>query len=206
MDRKLSALSELLRADTENERRSAVRLIEIQTNKHFDVLLERGIKKTLKGEQQEIAKRLTATYAGDVLVQAIGVVLQKNSISWANLVRSGNRLSVKERIAQALGQKINDGTKWGDVQAVRRDALPCSAKGIPIIWEEGKTFDGDRNAIFYLEEAETAGRTFKPTLPLCVEGDDMVDAVKKAACNKHTLQFGFQDPGAKSDLVRATPS
>tara|TARA_Y100001968_G_scaffold254508_1_gene240431 strand:+ start:956 stop:1576 length:621 start_codon:yes stop_codon:yes gene_type:complete len=206
MDRKLSALSELLRADTENERRSAVRLIEGQTGKHFAALLKRGAERTLKKDQKEIAQKLISTYAGDVLLQALDIILQKNSVPWADLIRAGNRLSWREQIAKLCGKKIADGTKSGNLNAIERDALPCSATGIPLIWEKGKTFDGEETVTFYFEKAEANGRQFKPKLSFLAEGNERSKIVRQAAHEKRTLQFVFHEPGARSDLVRATPS
>lgn len=206
MDRKLSALSELLRADTENERRSAVRLIEGQTGKHFIALLKRGTERTLKKEQKKIAQKLASTYAGDVLLQALDIILQKNSVSWASLIRAGNHLSWKERLAKFFGKKIADGTKSGILDTVKRDALPCSATGIPLIWENGKTFDGEETVTFYFERTEANGRQFRPALSFLVEGNERSKIVRQAAHEKQALQFEFHEPGVRSDPVQATPS
>ena len=206
MGRRLTALAELLRADTENERRSAARLIERETGKHFNALLKRGIAKTLKGQDANIALNLVRTYAGDAMVQAVDLILQRNSVSWARLIQAGNKLTLKEKLGILRGKKVDVGRKRGSLHGVERDTLPQAVTGIPILWETSKNMEGEEVTIFYMKEAKAGGRKFRPLLPFQAEGSKASRKIEKAATEKKPLFMKIEEPGARDMPILAVPS
>ena len=202
MARKLSALAELLRAETQNERRSAMRLIERHTGKHIARMIERGIDRTLSGEDRLIAQHLLRKYSGDTMLLALDVILHRNAIAWADVIIRGSRLSLGERLRIAAGRRIRAGRKMPGTEGVERDALPTDATGVPVLWRTGRDMDGHEIAEFYMVEAEHGSRTFRPLTLLSARKGHVHDIIV-AAGRKEAITVTFIDPGARDICIEA---
>lgn len=205
MDRRLSALAELMRAETMNERRSAVRLIERTTGKHIDDLIRRGVERTLPQAEAKTCLKLMETYSADTMVQALDVILRRSSVSWQDIVAKGDRLSIYERIEHIRTGRAHPAAKRDGLESVRRDALPQEISGNPILWEPGRDLDGNRTIIFYMMEATHQDRMFRPLVPFIARGDSAIK-VRQAAHGNRTIAIRLEDPGVRHQHIEAVPA
>lgn len=205
MDRRLSALAELMRAETLNERRSAVRLIERTTGKHIDDLISRGIERTLPQAESRTCLKLMETYSADTMVQALDVILRRNGVSWQDVIANGNGLSISERIERLRNGRAHPAAKRAGLEGVRRDSLPEELSGNPILWEPGRDIDGNRTIIFYMLEAKHQGRLFRPLVPFIARGDAAAK-VRRAAHGNRTIAIRLDDPGVRHQHIEAVPA
>lgn len=205
MDRRLSALAELMRAETLNERRSAVRLIERTTGKHIDDLIRRGIERTLPQAEARTGLKLMETYSADTMVQALDVILRRNGVSWQNVIAKGNELSISERIEHLRTGRPHPAAKRAGLEGVRRDALPEELAGNPILWEPGRDIDGNRTIVFYMLEAMHQDRSFRPLVPFMARGDAAA-RVRRTANENRPLAIRLDDPGVRHQHIEAVPA
>ncbi|WP_298847089.1 hypothetical protein [uncultured Salinicola sp.] len=202
MDRRLSALSELMRADTENERRSAVRLIERETGKHVDELIRRGLRRSLGHEERAIALHLMETYSGDVMIQALEVILRRNGVSWQNVIAKGDSLGIAERIEHLRTGCDHPAAKRPGLEGVRRDAMPDEITGIPNLWEPGMDNEGRKTVVFYMLEADHQDRSFRPLVPFVARGDAAA-RVRRSANDERPITIALRDPGVRHEHIEA---
>lgn len=205
MDRRLSALAELMRAETLNERRSAVRLIERTTGKHIDDLIRRGVERTLKGRERDIALGLMETYSADPMIQAIEVILRRNGLSWQMVIAKGDALDIAERIQRLQNPRPHPAAKRPGVEGVRRDALPDEFTGTPVLWRNVRDVQGNRTVIFYMTQATNQDRQFRPLAPFIARAD-AASRIRRAANEDRALTLRIRDPGVRHEHIEAVPA
>ena len=205
MDRRLSALAEFMCAESLNERRSAVRLIERTTGKHIEDLIRRGVKRTLPREESRITLYLMKTYSGDTMVQALDVILRRNSVSWQSVIAEGNSLSILDRIEHLLTGRAHPAAERAGLEGVRRDAMPQRLSGTPVIWRPGRDIEGNSTVVFYMLEARHKERPFRPLVPFLARGDAAA-RVRRAANENRPLAIRIEDPGVRHEHIEAIPA
>ena len=85
----LRSIAERLRSDNENERATAVSMIERKTGLSITEVIQRGARSHLRGDPQKWVLEHISTKTGDRMILAVGREIAALKTSWGDIVEAG---------------------------------------------------------------------------------------------------------------------
>ena len=82
----LRSIAERLRSDNENERATAVSMIERKTGLSITEVIQRGARSHLRGDPQKWVLEHISTKTGDRMIVAVGREIAALKTSWGDIV------------------------------------------------------------------------------------------------------------------------